>query len=340
VVSLNHTQARHLTLDGLAINPTVARLLPLSIACRYRALPVAEANGQITVAMANPNDAAAREAVMTALGAPSCVVGGDPMVIDRLLAEVWPEALQHSLRLLICTQASPASDEVFMFAQVLGSLLDAHVNHVGPLERKEVDCEAVARLVEQSRYDLVIWEEPDQSRGQRLLSSPAYHKAIRQIGCSLLVTRGPRWPLRRLLLIVRGDETDTVAVDWTVRLARPSGALVTVLAVVPPVPAMYNGFARMQQGLDALLTTETALGQSMRRMARWLVEWEVEGTLRLRQGAPDEQIRREVAEGDYDLITVAARPDDRAVRWLLGDRVKSLLCWADRPVLIAKPTTV
>jgi len=338
VGSSNHTQARHLTLDGLAVNPTVARRLPLTIACRYRALPVAEANGQITVAMANPDDAAAREAVITALGTPSCVVGGDPMVIDALLAEVWPEASQHSRRLLICAQASPAADEVFTFAQALSGLLDAHISHLGPSEGKDVDCEAVARAVEQNGYDLVIWEEPDQPLGQRLLSGPACHKAITRIGCSLLVIRRPRWPLHRLLLVVWGDETDTIAVDWTVRLARSSGAPVTVLAVVPPVPAMYNRFARMQQGLDTLLTTETPLGQSMRRVARWLVEWEVEGTLRLRQGAPDEQIHREVAEGDYDLITVAARPNDRAARWLLGDRIRSLLCWADRPVLIAKPT--
>jgi len=152
------------------------------------------------------------------------------------------------------------------------------------------------------------------------------------------VARRPRWPLRRLLLVVRGEEIDDAAVDWAVRLARPSGAAVTALAVVPPAPAMYDRWARMRGGLDVLLTTDTALGREMRRVARWLVDWEVEGTLRLRQGAPDQQIRYQVAQGDYDLIVVAARPNGRR-RWLLGERVLSLLRWADRPVLVAKPTT-
>jgi len=139
-----------------------------------------------------------------------------------------------------------------------------------------------------------------------------------------------------MLLIVRGDETDNVAVNWVVRLARQSDALVTVLAVVPPVPAMYDGCARMHQGVDALLKTDTVMGKQMRQMAQWLVEWELEGTLRLRQGEPDVQICREVTEGEYDLIVAGFGPQNWAERWIFGDWVASLLRWADRPVLIAK----
>lgn len=338
-MEIKPAKAQHLTLDNLAMNPRLARRLPPAIACRYHALPVAEADGRITVAMADPEDTMARDAVATALGAPPCVVECDPVTIDTLLAKVWPEMLQRSPRLLVCAHDGPTTDQVLTFARALGGLLDAHVSYFSPLAGDDADCNAVARVVERSGYDLVIWGEPDQSFGQRLLSGPAYRKAIKRINASLLVARRPRWPLRRLLLIVRGEEIDNVAVDWVVRLACVSGAAVTVLAVVPPVPAMYDRCARMQQGLDALLTTDTALGHRMRKVAGWLVEWELEGTLRLRQGVPDQQIRLEVAEGDYDLVIVAARPYGRWRRWLMGGWVASLLRWADRPVLIAKPIT-
>jgi nucleotide-binding universal stress UspA family protein len=330
----NPCQAPSPTLDNLAVNPRLARRLAPTLACRYHALPVAEANGQVTVAMANPDDALARETVTNALGAPSYVVGGDPLAIDTLLAEVWPELFRRSLRLLVCAHACPNADEVLTFARALGGLLDAHLSYLEPLEGSDTGCEALARATVGGAYDLAIWGE-----AERLLSAPAYGEAAERVPAARLMARQPRWPLKRLLMVVQGKDVDEVTVDWVVRLARPSGAAVTALAVVPPLPAMYGGCARMQQGLDALLTTDTALGRQMRRVARWLVDWEVEGTLRLRQGAPDQQIRREITTGDYDLIAVAARPRDRWRRWLLGDGVAPLLRWADRPVLIAQPKT-
>ena len=69
------------------------------------------------------------------------------------------------------------------------------------------------------------------------------------------------------------------------RLARPSAAAVTVLAVVPPVPAMYQGLSRMEQSVAALLTTDTTLGRQMHQVVRRLAECKVDGTLRLAPGS-------------------------------------------------------
>lgn len=328
-----------LVLENLARNPALARRLPPALAWRYHALPVAEDNGCITVAMADPDDAAAREAVETALGMTTYMVRGDPAAIDALLAEVWPQEEDCSLRLLVCTQGSPVADEVWAYAQRLGDLLSAHVSLFETVAGGGALFQALANEVERAGYDLVILGEPHPSLVERLLSGPVGRGVADRVPTSLLVTQRPGWPLRRILLVMRGEERDDVAVDWIVRLAQPSSATVTVLAVVPPLPAMYRDVARMEQGLAALLATDTALGRQMRRVARRLVNSEIEGTLQLRQGPPDWQIRREVAEGDYDLIAIAAEDHGRWLRRLLGEVVGSLLRWADRPVLIAKPTT-
>jgi nucleotide-binding universal stress UspA family protein len=102
---------------------------------------------------------------------------------------------------------------------------------------------------------------------------------------------------------------------------------------------MYGRLMCMQQGLDALLTTNTTLGRQMHRVAQQLVDWEVESTLRLRQGVPDQEIRREVAQGEYDLVAVAEQPSEWWRRCLVKDWVASLLSRVDRPLLIVKPTT-
>lgn len=332
-------RARHLTFDGLTVNRRLARRLAPIVACRYHALPVAEANGHITVAMANPDDPAAREAVANALGAPSYLVKGNSAVIDALLAELWPGVLQRSPRLLVCAHTNPIADEVSHYALALGDLLDARVGHFCPKDDLTNLCDTLVREVERSEYDLVAWGEPEQSVGRQLLSGPAYCQALEWIPTSLLFVRRPRLPLRRLLLIVRGQEIDNLALNWTVQLAQPSGANVAVLAVVPPVPAIYDGCTRMQLSLDALLTTDTPLGQQMRRVARCLVDWEIDGRLRLRQGDPQVQIQCEIAQGDYDLITIAAKSCDRWERWLMRDPLISLMRWVDRPVLVARPSS-
>ena len=92
----------YLALDEVAEDPQVARRLPPDLAWRLHALPVAEDNGRITVAMANPDDPNARDAVIAALGAVACVVRADPSLIDLHLARIWGERTTRPLGLVAC----------------------------------------------------------------------------------------------------------------------------------------------------------------------------------------------------------------------------------------------
>lgn len=324
----------YLALDKLVANPALARRLPPDLACRFHALPVAEDQGRITVAMADPADSQARAAVVSALGPESCVVQGDAQAIDTLLIEVWGAEACCPLQMLLCSFPTPVTDGVADYCQALGDLLGAQIeklNTPGGLA-------ALAKEDGHLPSDLVLFDQADHPLIQTLLT-PSRCKAAqsRETGLPLgvLVAQRPRWPLRRILLVVQGQGTDDNAVEWVVRLAWHSGSRVTALAIVPPVPAMYGHRGRLGQGLPDLLTSGTALGQQMRRVARHLVAWEIESTLCLCEGAPERQIRRVMAEGEYDLVAVAAGPHARPARWLAGDLTDSLLHWVDRPLLIA-----
>jgi nucleotide-binding universal stress UspA family protein len=323
--------ARSLILDHLDLDPMVARRLSPAVASRHHALPVAVKDHRVTVVMADPTDAAALEAVASELGCKPYVVQGDRTSIDRLLAQLWHKEGQNSSRLLAYAPADSRADEIESYAEYLGDLLNASLEYVPG----EV---ALDMLVEKTRhdYELVIMGKPDESFGERLFSRLADRKAVNRLPVSLLIAQRPCWPLRKLLLVIQGNTSDHQATDWTLRLAAPSGASVTALAVVPPVPAMYHGLARMERGLAELLTTDTTLGRQMRQVARQLVDGQVEGTLRLRQGSPDWEIQREAVEGLFDLLVIAAAPQRGMRRWSLGDLAVSLMRAVNRPVLIAK----
>lgn len=325
--------SRYLALDKLAANSQLARRLPRDLAFRYHALPVAKDGDRITVAMANPDDPAAQAAVASALGALPYLVQSDRTTIDALLAEVWPESAPPALHFLVCASQDRKTAQALTCAQSMGALLNARLSSFDPAG----DASALAEKVACVGHDLVIVGESCQPLIEQLLSGPDDCRLASCVPTSLLVVRQFRWPLKKIILTIYGAQENSVALDWVVRLARSSGAAVTVLAVVPSTPLMYGQRGPMRPGLTALLSTDTALGRALRQIAQRLVEEQIEGTLCLRQGMPDQQLQRELAAGDYDLVVVGADPDRWWQRWLMGGEVNSLLRWADQPVLIAKP---
>jgi hypothetical protein len=122
-----------LALNHPVLDATLVRRLSPVLAFRYHALPLAEENGHVTVAMAEPDNVEARQAVAAALGAELYIVRSDPAVIDALLSEVWPAESPQPLRLLVCVPASPVAAKVQAYVQRIGNLLHSHLIYF-PLE--------------------------------------------------------------------------------------------------------------------------------------------------------------------------------------------------------------
>jgi len=328
---MDSSRARSFILDDLDLDPTVARRLSADVASRHHVLPVAAKDRRMTVAMADPTDKAGLEAVTSELGIEPYVVQGDRTSIDQLLAQLWCKKGRKSPHLLAYAPTGDRLNETRLYAEYIGDLLNASIEYVPG----ETPLDA---LVEKARdnYELVITGRSDKLFCQRLLSGLTGRRVEDRLPVSLLIARRPLQPFQRVLLVIQGITSDSEATDWTLRLAGPSGASVTALAVVPPVPAMYHGLTRMEKGLAELLTTDTILGRQMRQVAQQLVNGQIEGTLRLRQGSPEWGIRREIAEGRFDLLIIAAASQDRMQRLPISDLVISLMHTVNRSVLVTK----
>ncbi len=334
MTSEENRPTRPLLLDSVTLNPELARRIPPELAFRCHTLPVAEADGAITVVMANPNDSRARDAIAAALGTTTCFVQGDQKIIDALLAEVWSDEVGPLRKFLVCVNPS-RFEEINNFAHSLGNLLHAEIEHLELIEEHEFLHNTLARKAEEG-YDLIILGPQGHSFGKGQLSRSMSERILRKLPISLLVIRKTRWPLSKMLLLLRGEEGDNSTVDWGVCLAQACNATITLLAIVPSVPLMYQGLKRFEVGLHELLTTESKLGQHLRRAAERLVEENLEGTLRLRQGSHEWQSRYELSVGDHDLIIVATDPEDWFHRHIIGGLAYPLLHWTERPVLIVK----
>lgn len=321
------------TATDVPLDLSVARRLPADLAFRYLALPIAAESGRTTVLMVDPNDAAAVAAVAAALGHSPYLVRSDPAVMTALLFKVWPEPMPALLRLLVATPPGPVATPFRAYVQRLGNLLHSQIIYL-PLTEKDDVLEALGQQATQPT-DLVAWQEPTRSWLSQFFHGSLTQELIHHIPTSILLARQPRWPLRHLLLVIKGDEGEDAALSWVLRLAQPVKATVTLLAVTPAHPWLYNREGRALQGLAALLEPETPLAQQARQMAQQITQAGLQGELRLRQGPPVEQICQEITTNDPDLVIAVSRPEPPS-SWS-GDPVASLLHSINHPLLLVRP---
>jgi len=340
--------AAFLSLRDLTPDRDAARLLPLVVARRCRALPVAQDDGCITVAMADPADHAARADVTAALleraaGQPVAarqvyLVQGDPALIDMWLANLATVGEEQ-------TPAQPATQptEVWLreplhgdktaiinYAAQMAALLTAPLGRLDPLAAQggwpDFSADSAHRLLILPCLDHNL-PGPLQAGAERRASAPGPGTPA-----SVLVACRPRWPLRRLLLIVRGDPVDDAALAWAARLARASGAATTALMVAPH--ASNRRALPAHDDISSLLSANVATGYTMQQAAQRLTVMQVGAVLHLRQGAPELVIREELASLSYDLVIagVAVRSPDAP--WRLRPLLHKLLPDLKCPLLL------
>jgi len=338
-ITVNH-EKEYLQLDRLEIKSSINGLLPYDIARRYHALPISRDGKKITVVMADPSDLEAKNAILDTLGSSTYFVKADLQVIDDSLDLIWAKQSTHAQLILVWTRLGRGQDEIESYAADLASLLSFRVNQSRCHGEGKIIYKDLADEVEILNPHLMIFGIPQQPAPERpppILSEP---KLVECLPVSLLFVHKPRLPLKKLLLVIHHAGTDDAAIDWAVLLARRSGAAITILPILAPIPLMYSGLNRLRHNLPTLLTTNCPLGRKMRQIVRRLNEWEIDGTLRLRGEEPEWQIRAELLEGDYDLIIIACERHNRLVNFICGGFVKSILDWAEQPVLISKTSPV
>ncbi|MBE9474041.1 MAG: hypothetical protein IMY85_04060, partial [Chloroflexi bacterium] len=233
---MKNRETSYLDFNRLEAIPRLAALLPYDLACRYHALPVAEDGERITVAMADPDDKDAREAIMAVLGPSACVVRADAQVIDSLLAKFWEKASNPTSELLLWASTKAFADEIEVYAEELATLLGAHLSRFETLKTGNEAYRALTSEVKRTKADIVILGSNEQTTLNRLFEVRPEYTLVDRLPTSLLVVRQPCWPIKNVLLVLRNEEKDETAVDWTVRFAQPSCADVTVLPLTIPAP--------------------------------------------------------------------------------------------------------
>jgi nucleotide-binding universal stress UspA family protein len=247
------------------------------------------------------------------------------------IASCLPEIVQETKRILVYLPGTEAGVALRAYGEYLSNLLHGQTTYL--LESSGEDFSNLTKVAR--GFDLVLYGEPEQSMFQRALFGSVGRRVASKAPTTILVAQQPRWPIQKILLVIRVEASEELAVDWAGRLAHLSDAHLTILPLVPFQPLIYGSVSHLQVGIESLLTPSTPSGEQLRTLLNQLEQWQVDGRLRVRQGDPLWQICWEIDEEKYDLVIIGAEQHSRWRHWLFGELVGPLLSRIRAPLLIA-----
>ena len=273
------------------------------------------------------------------------------------------------MKMLVCTIGSKQHQNTLDFAKAVAKALAADITLLGVVDKKrrteqleqvlakvaedlgeahlpvqlQVEAgnaeEIVMAELRRAAYDLVAIGALGGRRSRRAFFDSVGMRIVERAQSSVLVIKGNRPGLSRLLICASGMERGHPPVWAGASLACAAGAQATVLHVVDAMPAMYTGLEQMEETLAELLESESDRARELRWAAQ-VVRDECEiSELKLRRGIVADEILKEGQQGDYDLIVLGSSRSARGlVRVLMGDLTREVVSRALRPVLVVRPS--
>ena len=182
-------------------------------------------------------------------------------------------------------------------------------------------------------YLLVMGAFHDRGAGTSVAIGPTAQRVVQHAPTSVLMVKGRRRPIRRVLACVAVD--DDVAVDVAAQLARALEADFKLLHVVPPSAATYLSSGDGQEiDLDDVMAQGTRLSEVLKT---WISKAEKQGFDRdaivVRKGNVPEGILEVIHDQHYDLMVVGSQSGPGH---FLGSVSNAVVRFADQSVLIVR----
>jgi len=291
-------------------DPELVARVPHEMALYYMALPLAREDGEVSVAIAHPENAAALERLSRLLDGPIVPVRGSSAAIRSLLQAMHPTDAPSTPGILFWSDRTEWQPAAAAWAEQLSRLLDA------PVARCDMPATAPGFFLRQ-RYRLLILGQPVSGDGLDIFEQAA--------GPLFLMRSASVAPLRRILVVLRGFSSDEQVLQWGVRLAQRGPADLSLLpmsSTSPQTPYRADSASYRQEIESFFRNAETG---------------DIRACLSIRSGDPVRQIADETANGSYDLILISAEGDGVFVGRVLAelDRCEA---HSGRPVLILRPS--
>jgi nucleotide-binding universal stress UspA family protein len=204
--------------------------------------------------------------------------------------------------------------------------------------------EAIIAEARRRRASVVVVGSRGLGFARRLMLGSVSRGVVRRASCPVLVVKGRRRRVKRLVLATDGSPNASRALGFLLaRLEPPAGARIRVIRVLEPVLPRTRALlpAPVRR---AVLASAAGVNAERTRQARREVAgaavllkragWRARGIVR--EGVPLVELLREAAASRADLLVVGARGTGGLARLLLGSVGEGALDRSPIPVLLVK----
>lgn len=308
------TSYLNLDLNAVTIDAELAHQLPYALSNYYLALPLARENGRVSVAMAYPENQAARQSLGRLLQADIVPVQASVDAIRSALTNLYQPEQQQVDKLFVWHDQSPLATSVMDTARTLNKTLHAQMH---ALVAPQTHLSVALTLAAAEKDTLVVLHMPETISLSTILSRAA---------TPLFLVRDDYQPIHRILVALRGFASDEYALRSIVRFAWPLHTTVTLMPLVYEPVLNLSHFQR--QG--------DPFSQHLERCLHHLHENGMRVDLKFRQGDPIRQVIAEVSTEPYDLLVIAAEARGAFVGQMIM-AMNQCSVYMDRPIFIVKP---
>jgi hypothetical protein len=281
-----------LPLTGVSPDVELARRLPRRLAYYHLALPIAQDEDHITVAMAYPDKAQVISVLETVLGMKVMPVRSDPGEIRAALDLIWQDAGEaRALTLLAWSDTVEDQERLRDYALGIAPAFGLACDRTGI---DAISLDDLLLAAQKINPALIVAAVNDPPTLESLL-----HRAATPV---LLMRGSPKFP-GKILHILRGHTPDRYALDWIIPLAHHFSASVTLLAAATSAVTDYRQGSPLISDFANLL-----LPNHPTRLAEFgqvLASVGLKGKLKIRQGLLDMVVMSEITAQPYDFVAIA-----------------------------------
>jgi nucleotide-binding universal stress UspA family protein len=185
--------------------------------------------------------------------------------------------------------------------------------------------------------DLIVIGQLGRRGLTRFIMGGTATRIVQYARCSVLLVKGQRSALHRILVCTAGGEPGLRDVEVAGRLAAQTQAAVTVLHVMSQVALTEKDYKpELEASAGDLIARQTREGVHLAAALQALKLWGVSGAARVRHGLVVDEIASETRDGDYDLLVIGAHLARGLARWLLDDVTAHVLEETQIPILVVR----
>jgi nucleotide-binding universal stress UspA family protein len=273
------------------------------------------------------------------------------------------------MRILLCTDGSPAAAKAVHFGLHIARNSDEPIELLGVVEQRDevgglraglealkADLQASGTLcgikirrgqaaeqildeAEKWSAELIVVGQLGRRGLTRFLMGSTATRIVQYAPCSVLLVNDRRSDLNKILVCTAGGDPGLRDVAMAGHVAQHAHAAVTVLHVMSQVPLSGEAYLPdLAANADDLIARHTREGRHLEAALSNLRERapELGRTAKVRHGFVVDEILAELREGDYDLLVVGAHVARGLNRWLLDDVTAHLIEESTTPVLVVR----